>query len=722
MLGGLILLVAAPGVALPDGRPVYFVRDVAPIFDQEGCSGGACHGKFGGGQGRLQLSLMTLAPVVDFPGLEPLVDLQNPEASLLLRKPTAQVPHGGGRRFKQGSDEYDTILSWIENGCPNPSKEALPVALSVQPERFVFGPDKKKGTITVTATFADGSSEVVTDRTRFIAQDEAIASVSPNGTVRGERWGMTAIMCRYVGLTKPVFVSMPRPADESDPAPPEYQPTNMLDTLVLKNLEWLNLNPAPLCDDYTYLRRVSLDLVGALPNPDDIRAFVADPDPKKREKKVDELLNDPRYVALRTLRLGDMLRINPRKLAGGPLAERAAMVFDTWLRDSVRENIPYDQFARELLTATGSTMLNGPANFYRVERRPEDRAETVGQSFLGVRLACARCHNHPFDRWTTDDYWDFAAFMVKVQERGGELYNEGVLYHNDEARLRNQAVTSTKRGQYAVPTLLGGPALPEKEFDGDYLTTLADWITAPDNRFFARATVNRIWSHLMGRGVVEPVDDLRETSVETVPILLHELSREFVASGYDTKALVRSIVTSKAYQFSAASDATNVLGGPYFAHYQPKAMLPQVLLDSINSACGTTDQFGPFPRGTTAVELPLMVRHDFLDRFGRSDREFLAVLDPHVEPTLTQTLHLINSSYINNKVAARGGTVEQLTGEIQNDAKLVEELYLRTLCRPPSEAEVKQVLDYLGTVSNRREAFEDLLWALITSREFLFIS
>jgi len=720
----MLLCCVAASAWAQEGRPVYFVRDVAPILDKEGCSTGACHGKFGGGQGRLALSLMTLDPITDHPKLEPVVNLENPEASLLLTKPTMTVEHGGGRRFKVGDDEYNTILNWIKQGVRSPSREALPVSIDVKPERFIFGPESKRGDIQVTATFADGSIEDVTERTVYLSQDDAIASVTSKGRVRAERWGVTAVMCRYVGITKPVFVSMPRPDGDTDPPAPQADTRNIIDATVLANLKWLNINPAPLSDDYAFVRRLYLDLVGALPEPEEIETFVKDTAKDKRAQLIDRLLDDPRFVSMRTLRLGDMLRVNPQKLANGPLQNRAAIVFDTWIRDQVQNNEPFDQFARDLITANGSTMLDGPANFYRVERSPEDRAETVGQAFLGVRLSCARCHNHPFDRWKSDDYWNFAAFFAKVREDRGELFNEGVMVYDHNRTLKNQSVTSPNKGKTAVPTFLGGMAMEEdpKKFKGDYIESLADWMFADDNPFFAQAAVNRIWSHLLGRGVIDPVDDIRETSVPTVPSLLHLLGRQFQASGYDTKALIRLICNSYTYQMASQSDPTNALDSKFFSHYQPKQMLPQVLQDAINRACGTSDQYGTYPRGTTAVELPLLVRNDFLDRFGRSDRQFLAVLDPHVEPTLPQALHMINSGYINNKIADGNGTVAKLEKQLADNAKLVDALYLRTLCRPPTEAERAKVLDYVQQVNNRREAFEDLLWALLTSREFLFIS
>ncbi len=702
-------------------RPTWFVRDVAPIFDREGCSGGACHGKIGG-QGGLAITLMTLAPTMDHAPLEPFVNLAQPELSPLLQKPTMQTAHAGGLRFSERSREYRTILKWITEGVPAPDKEALPVKIDVSPERFVFSEEVNRAEIKVTATFADGTTEDVTDRTRFISMDDNLVEVNGRGQVKPVRWGSTAVVARYVGLIKPVFVSKPRPKEEN---PTTYVPmpaANMIDALVAKNLEWLNVKPSAKVDDYGFLRRIQLDLVGALPTPDEIAAFVADADPDKRTKKIEQLLDDPRFVALRTLRLGDMLRVNPRKLANGPLQARAAMVFDDWLRQSVAANQPYDEFTRELITATGSTMLNGPANFYRVERTPQDRAETIAQAFLGKRMACARCHNHPFDRWTTDDYWQFAAFCAKVQERPGELYNEGVIFHNNARSLNNQSVTSPNRNKVAVPTLLGGESLG-REYAGNYVDTLADWMVADANPFFAEAAVNRIWSHLLGRGIIDPVDDIRDTSVASVPALLPILAKQFREHDYDVKWLIREICTSNTYQRAAQTNETNVLDDRFFSHYRPKQMLAQVLLDAINHATGSVDQFERFPLGTTAVELPLPIPNGFLNRFGRSNREFLAVLDPHVEPTLPQTLHMINSGYVNGKISNNNGVVAQLVKEhSEDDRALITALYLRTLCRPPTEVELEDVLLYVQRIEDRRQAFEDLLWALISSREFVFIS
>ncbi|MBI2301495.1 MAG: DUF1549 domain-containing protein [Armatimonadetes bacterium] len=728
MAVGAIVAVALAGLALPTlaqdepkpERPLYFVRDVAPIFAQKGCSAAPCHGKISG-QGQLKLSLMTLSPLMDHAPLEPLVSLQNPEESLLLKKPTESVTHGGGKRFRVGSKEYKTLVRWIQEGCRNPSREPLPERISVKPERVTFGPGKTTAKITVTCEFADGTAEDVTDRSVFMSKDDALVTVSPKGYLEAQKWGATAIICRYVGLTKPVFTVMPRAAEPADGPDPKLAPGNLIDSLVFANLKALGVHPSPVCDDYTFVRRVYLDLVGALPTPTEIRAFVAQTDSDKRGKLIDRLLADPRFVALRTLRLGDMLRINPRKIANGPLQQRAAMVFDTWIRDAVERNEPYNDLVHDLLTSTGSAMLSGPVNYWKVEDAPEDRAETYAQEFLGVRLACARCHNHPFDRWTTDDYWHLAAIMVKVRQRPGELFGEAILNHDNQATLVNRSVVSANKGQVAPPALLGEPPV-DKDFQGDFITNLADWTVDKQNPFFARAAVNRVWSHLLGRGIVDPVDDIRETSVATVPALLEVLAGEFIKSGYDTKALVRLICNSKTYQLAADTNPTNLYDHAFFSHYEPKQMLAQVLLDALNSACGTFDRYATFPAGTTAVGLPLPVPNDFLTRFGRSDREFLATLDPHVEPTLPQTLHMINSGYINGKVAAGGGTVAKLLGGAPDDVGAVNELYLRTFCRPATPAEREKVFAYLQSAGNRKEALEDLLWSLITSREFLFIS
>jgi hypothetical protein len=394
--------------------------------------------------------------------------------------------------------------------------------------------------------------------------------------------------------------------------------------------------------------------------------------------------------------------------------------------------MPYDEFVRKLVVARGSTFESGPANFWRIERTPEDRMETVGQAFLGLRMACARCHKNPFDRWTTDDYWDFAAFLGKVGTRGGDLDGEETVFYNGGGQVVNQSVTGKNRGKVAPPTFLGAPTpltaavnksgvLGSKE--ADLLADFADWCVSPKNPYFAKATVNRLWSHYLGRGVVHPVDDMRATTPPSVPGLLEALAKDFTAHGCDVKHTIRVILNSRTYQTASDVNDTNKLDGQFFSHFYPRPMLGQVFQDVVNQATGTTDRFGDFPSDFKTVKLTLPVGSYFLDTFGRSHREFLAELEPKVEPTLIQTLHLLNSPYIDNKIKAGNGTVMTLARDkTLTDARLVTALYQATFSRPPSAKEMQTALKYLKGAKTREEGAQDLMWALLSSREFYFVS
>jgi hypothetical protein len=705
-------------------REPLFLKDIAPILDKQGCSAGLCHGKFGG-QGGLNLSLLTLNPESDY---EPIVhhnrgrriNLLDPEQSLLYLKPTGQIPHEGGVRFGANSDEAETILRWISAGAPFSPDEPRLEKLKIEPSETAFTAVGETKQLKVLAHFTDGSVEDVTDQAVYESKDEPVAAVTESGLVTSERWGGTAILARYLGVVSSSFITVPREADEKPY--PEILTNNFIDEFVAAKLKKLNVRPSELSSDSEFIRRVYLDTIGKLPTSEKVREFLDDSNPEKRSRLIDALMETPEWVDLRTLKLADMLRVHPRRLGNGQFGERAAVLFHQFLQDSVAENKPYDEFVREVLTATGSTYQNGPTNYYRIERQPSGRAETTAQVFLGIRLSCARCHKHPFDEWTTDDYWNFAAFTGKVNTRGGGVYQELVVYHNPAGRVINQSVQGN-RGQVAQPTFLGGETLPEAH-RADAIKHLADWMTADSNPYFAKATVNRLWSYYFGRGVVDPVDDMRATTPASVEGLLEALAEEFVRSGYDTKHIIKLILNSRTYQLSAAPNETNELDDRFFSRFMPRPLMAQVLLDVLNDVTGTSEKYGRFPKDMRAIELELPVNSRFLNLFGRSDREFLGNLDPLLEPTLTQALHIINSGYVNQKLKAGNGTITQLlepeTGEKMQPEGLVKELYLMTLSRFPTETELKTATTHLADDDTRRDDTEDLLWALISSRSFLF--
>ena len=642
---------------------VRFLKDIAPILDKHGCSAGMCHGKFGG-QGGLNLSLLTLNPESDY---APIVhhsrgrriNLIEPDQSLFFLKPTGQIVHEGGLRFDPSSDEALTILRWIEAGAPFSEDEPRLRKLEIEPSTFVLSDVGETAQLKVLAYFSDGSVEDVTEKAVYESKDTPVAEVSATGEVTSVRWGGTAVIARFLGVVDASFVTIPR-VSKTDVVSQasEFTPNNFIDEFVLAKLKKLNIRPSALTTDDAFMRRVYLDTIGRLPTSDEVKAFLADTDPDKRSKLIDTLLDTPEWVNLRTLKLADMLRVHPRQLGNGAFGERGATLFHEWVREAVAQNRPYDAVVQELITARGSTYQHGPTNYYRIEQQPAGRAETTAQVFLGIRLSCARCHKHPFDQWTTDDYWNFAAFTGKVGVRGGELYNEQVIYYDPTGRVINQSVQGN-RGEVALPTFLGGESL-DADYQGDVLQVLADWMTSSTNPYFATATVNRIWSHYFSRGIVDPVDDMRATTPPSVEGLLEALADDFVQSGFDTKHVIRRILNSRTYQLSAEPNETNQLDDRFFSRFYPRPMVAQVLLDVLNDVTGTEEKYGRYPLGTRSVELPLPVSSRFLSLYGRSDREFLGDLDPKLEPTLTQALHMINSSYVNKKLKSSDGSLSQL--------------------------------------------------------------
>ena len=703
---------------------VRFLKDVAPILDKHGCSAGMCHGKFGG-QGGLNLSLLTLNPESDY---APIVhhsrgrriNLIEPDQSLFFLKPTGQIVHEGGLRFDPSSDEALTILRWIEAGAPFSEDEPRLRKLEIEPSTFVLSDVGETAQLKVLAYFSDGSVEDVTEKSVYESKDTPVAEVSPTGEVTSVRWGGTAVIARFLGVVDASFVTIPR-VSKTDVASqaPEFTPNNFIDEFVLAKLKKLNIRPSALTTDDAFMRRVYLDTIGRLPTSDEVKAFLADTGTDKRSKLIDTLLDTPEWVNFRTLKLADMLRIHPRQLGNGAFGERGATLFHEWVREAVAQNRPYDAVVQELITARGSTYQHGPTNYYRIEQQPAGRAETTAQVFLGIRLSCARCHKHPFDQWTTDDYWNFAAFTGKVGVRGGELYNEQVIYYDPTGRVINQSVQGN-RGEVALPTFLGGESL-DADYQGDVLQVLADWMTSSTNPYFATATVNRIWSHYFSRGIVDPVDDMRATTPPSVEGLLEALADDFVQSGFDTKHVIRRILNSRTYQLSAEPNETNQLDDRFFSRFYPRPMVAQVLLDVLNDVTGTEEKYGRYPLGTRSVELPLPVSSRFLSLYGRSDREFLGDLDPKLEPTLTQALHMINSSYVNKKLKSPDGSLSQLIQAKLKDPELINELYLSTLSRFPTDTELQTAEAYIAESPKRRAGCEDLMWALISSRSFIFI-
>jgi hypothetical protein len=706
--------------------PVSFHKDIIPILTRYGCNQGSCHGAQYG-KGGFKLSLAGYDPDLDYNQIARLVrgrrlSLSAPEKSLLLTKPLMQVPHGGGRRLEADNPDYKTLVRWIAEGAPPPlEKDAHVVKLEVTPSERVLAKGDPSQALLVRAFYSDGTSREVTAQARISTLNDGVATVTPQGVVSPVNRGQTAIMVRYGGQAAIATIIVPfarlTPKQMAQPLPPIG-----VDYWITRKQRQVGLLPSPLCDDTTFLRRVSLDVIGTMPTAEEIRTFLADKTPNKREKWIDALLARPEYADYWTLKWGDLLRSNRTNL--GP---KGMWSFTNWIRSQLQANRPVDQFVHDLILAQGSTFTQGPSNFYRVASNPQDLAETTSQVFLGVRLQCARCHNHPFEKWTQKDYYQFAAFFARVGLKGSNEFgifgNEQVVRINDYGDVYHP---KTNKRMYPTPLGVQLAALPEDkqpnpDADGDRRAKLAEWLVGKNNRLFARNIVNRYWGYLMGKGIVDPIDDLRITNPPSNPELLDYLADALIKNNFDLKKLIRTITLSEAYQRSSESTPTNRYDTRFASYYIPKRLPAEVLLDAIDHACGTQEKFPSLPQGTRAIQLPdPLVGSEFLDTFGRPARLIACECERMAEPNISQTLRMMNGELVNRKTGQGDGRIAKLVQAKRNDENCIEEIYLTALGRLPTPKEKGIIKGVLTFSKDRKAAFEDVLVTLINSKEFLF--
>jgi hypothetical protein len=693
-------------------RRFNFENDVIPLFGRFGCNSSGCHGK-AEGQNGFKLSVFGFDPAADYAALAKegrgrRVLPAAPDASLLLAKMSGGVPHGGGVRIPRNSPEYQTIRDWIAAGLPFGSPDDPKVtAVRVEPSEQQLA---MHGTqqLRVVARYSDGREADVTAHARFQSNNDGLASVSATGLVSaGEVPGEAAVMASYMNAVDVFRAVVPRAGRiEKWPDLPE---NNFIDGLVYRKLRKLNVLPSEVCDDADYLRRVYLDVIGTLPTADEARRFLGDKRSDKRARLVDELLGRPEYADYWALKWADLLRIDRQALG-----HKRAYEYYQWVRDSLAQNKPYDRFAREIVTAEGPLGEVGPASFYKAVTKPGEAASTLSQVFLGVRMACAECHHHPFDRWSQADYYGMQAFFAPVAVRGGP--RDEVLLAAGPAEARNP-----RTGEMSVAHALA--VAPPKELPkGDPRPTLADWMTAPDNPYFGRNLANRMWAHFLGRGLVEPVDDVRATNPPTNPELLDALARAFVESKYDVKQLIRTITASRVYQLSSKPNTTNECDEQNASRALFKRLDAEVLLDMVCQTTGVPEKFRGVPAGARAIQLwDSKVPHYFLKLFGRPVRASACECERVHEPGVAQVLHFLNSPEIHTKLEDDAGTVARLVKEKADDAELTEELYLTFYSRFPTEKEKGVAVEYLKKHGGkRREAAEDLAWSLMNSLEFVF--
>jgi hypothetical protein len=586
--------------------------------------------------------------------------------------------------------------------------------------RVLYAPARWRQ-LAVRATFADGSVRDVTRLTVFSSSDVAIATVTTTGLVEFAQPGEVAILCRYLDTLASVRLSYlkPRPGFRW-PNPPE---NNYIDTHTFAKLKLLSVSPSDLCTDQEFLRRAWMDLCGVLPEPAAARAFLASADPRKRARLIDDLLRRPEYADFWTLKWSDVLRSSRNAIQ-----VKGTHVYQKWLRDHLSANTPFDRVVRELLTASGSSSANPAANYFRVARNPASLAEMTAQLFLGVRMECARCHNHPFERWTQDDYYGLAAFFARVRRKPADEPALAELRARPEGLATAEVVYDARTGEVVQPRtqrpvpprFLGGGA-PTLAAGCDRRHALAEWLTGPGNPFFARAAANRVWFHLLGRGIVDPVDDFRESNPPANDALLDALAGDFGAHHFDLQHLIRTIMNSRTYQLSAQPNDDNKGDGRYFSHALAKQYGAEQLLDAVCFATGVPEKYPGLPAGTRAAQLPDgEINHPFLKTFGQPRRELACECERERDSTLAQALQLVNSPTLNEKLRHPDNRLGRLLAQKLPPRAVLDELYLAALTRLPHEAEAQATLAYVAQAEDPRKAWEDVLWALLNAKEFLF--
>lgn len=717
--GGKTATVPVVVADMANARPVHFVGEVVPILTKFGCNAGGCHGK-STGQNGFKLSLLGFDPRSDFDALVRegrgrRVFPPEPRQSLFLRKPTASIPHGGGRRFAVGSPEYQTIARWVGQGTPFAAgKEPKLLRVDVEPARRVI-PRNGTQQLRVTAHYDDGTANDVTRLTQYQSNAADLAIVGGTGVVEAlDGVGEAAIMARFGGLVGVSRATIPltrEPAHWTEP-----RSSNPIDPLVFRKLRELGVEPSGPCTDAEFARRSSLDICGVLPDPAEVAAFEKDADPEKRAKWVDGLIERPEYADLFAMKWSAILK---NKRALGPPSQAGTFAFHGWIRQSIAENKPYDRFVAEIVAARGEPSVNPAVLWYRQVDTLEARVDDTAQLFLGMRIQCARCHHHPFERWSQDDYYGFASLFTRIGNKGDDPTNPR-LYVLAEGKATNPIT-----GEEKAPRPLGGPEMADLGPGVDPRERLADWLRQKDNPYFARALVNRYWKHFLGRGLVEPEDDMRVSNPPSNPELLDALADSFVKSGYDLKALVRLIATSKAYDRSSLPNAANERDRRNFARFYAKRLPAEVLLDALNQVAGVREPFSGLPTAFRATQLPDDgFDSEFLTIFGRPKRESVCECERSSEANLSQTLHLLNSSELQMKLGHGTGRAAKWVADRRPDAEKVDELYRVALSRPPTADEREVCLAHLEkrrSEKKPKQGYEDLIWAVVNSKEFLFI-
>ena len=696
---------------LTNPAPLSFQNDVIPILSKAGCNSGGCHGK-AEGQNGFKLSIFGFDPLADHEALVAegrgrRISVSTPEASLLIQKGVALMPHGGGAKIPRGGLWHRRLSRWMKEGARRDAADTHSIAsIEVEPQQVRMSSTATQQ-LRVTAVDQDGARRCVTIEAEYQSNAEPIATADRSGLIRVSGIpGEAAILVRYMGHVGVCRVTLPQ-SDVDFQRPPE---NNFVDRHAWNKLDRLRIQPSELSGNATFLRRVFLDTIGTLPTVAEARAFLNDADPAKRTKLIDRLLERDEYADYHAIRWADILRVDKDRVT-----PQGAIAMTRWLRQQFKQNTPYDQFVRAIITARGNTLAESPAAFYQVHNQPELVARSVSQVFLGVRIECAQCHHHPFERWGQSDYFAFSGFFTGIG-RKGSLGGGQKIFSQAGKDLQHP------RTKEAVATAGLGAAPAELPEGADRRQVLAEWMTSPDNPFLARMIVNRLWAHYFGRGLVEPIDDMRATNPATNEPLLAELSQYLIDNRFDLKAVTRVMLNSRLYQLSPVPNETNELDDQNFSRAAWKAMPAEVLLDAFCQATEIPEKFNGWPVGYRAIQV-WDNRHPayFFRVFGKPQRVSVCECERGNEPSIAQALHLMNSPESVRKIRHRDGRAARLAGSKQTDDQLIEELYLATLSRRPSDSEVALMRQaFEDSSGNRRAAAEDVLWTLLNTREFVY--
>lgn len=722
-------LLILSAVSFASAEAPSFRNTIQPILTRYGCAMGACHGA-AAGQGGFKLSLRGFDDEGDWLSITRSANgrrltLEDPARSLFLLKAVKAVPHKGDKRFEMNSPEYKAVVDWIAAGAPGPKADDPRIVLLSVSEPHLLTQAGKSVQLKVTAKFSDGHSEDVTRWCKYNATNASVATVDDNGLIKITGSGEGTVSAWYLSLLSVTTVTVPNPGKPDAEAFAALEPRNFIDEHVLTKLRELNIPPSGRATDAEFLRRAFVDTIGVLPTPDEAKAFLADKAADKRDRLIDALLKRPEYVDYWSHRWSDLFLVN-----GDKLMPQAMWSYYNWIRRHVAANTPWDAMVRDLLTATGSTLENGGGNFFILNDEPTKCAETVSVAFMGTSIGCAKCHNHPLEKWTYDQYYAFANLFARVRTKNGMQAEERVIFSDTQGDL-----VAPLTGKPQPPRPLDALEPVSMTSTEDRRIALANWLTSVDNKLFQRAIVNRVWANFFGSGLVEAVDDLRVTNPASNEPLFAAACEYLVKQKFDLKALMRTILQSETYQRSSIARLDNIHDLRYGSHYVPRRLKAEVLLDTISQVTAAPTTFKidkrnankgtseSYPMGFRALQLPdSNIASYFLKSFGRADRVATCECERTNEPSMAQALHIANGDTLNQKLAQKDNRLTALLASKQSDAQIIEEAYLLTLTRAPTDRELEKATALLTSANpeDRRTTLEDLFWSLMSSKEFLF--